>query len=689
MKLSIGMMVKNESKYLRECLESLKPIRDAIESELIIVDTGSTDNTVEIAKEFTDKVYFHEWNNNFSEMRNITIKYSIGEWFLVIDADEVISNPSGILQFFDSDEIKKHKTASITIKNFTSMDNDEEFTVFTSTRIFKNNKDFRFEGAVHNQPIWKAPMIKLNSEILHYGYINNDKELMEKKFLRTTDILKIELDKNSENIYYIYQLAVSYAMHGDHQEALETIKKAYNLVKLKKLDLNQYMYVSVFLSKMYLNIGKFREVEEICLEATKIEGFYIDLYYYLAKAQFSMYKNEEAIDTYNIYFKKLEDFNNFKVADDLSIIDYTIGSYDEACLDMATLYERMEKYEEALKFIKKIKSDKILNFALNTGISLYVKLNKLEELRGFYNDIVINHNSIKDYFISALELYLLKANKKIEKSIFKMFSEGDTEYALLNKIRLTSDNSYSELNKEIDNLNFSNMPDYFGDILYYFLCERVSVVKYLNGVNDFKIKNYCNYLALRYENFSLNLYDYLKTYENKKLNLDEIRIYKIMAVYLFQDKAVNDDKYSKIFDKYLEVGDQYLSQIYHENIIQGEHINCMKDEEDLFLMYLHLANKSKNSEVIYIKYLRKALSTCNYMKIGIEILSERLKENLKQKDNEMESYKVQVKNTIKALIDNNNINEAKLVINEYESIIPGDLEIVLFKSQLSLKEMKS
>ena len=85
MKLSIGLMVKNESKYLKQCLESLQPIRKAIDSEIIIVDTGSTDNTVSIAKEFTDKVYFHQWNNNFSEMRNITANYSSGEWFMFID----------------------------------------------------------------------------------------------------------------------------------------------------------------------------------------------------------------------------------------------------------------------------------------------------------------------------------------------------------------------------------------------------------------------------------------------------------------------------------------------------------------------------------------------------------------------------------------------------------------------------
>ncbi|NLL52873.1 MAG: glycosyltransferase, partial [Peptococcaceae bacterium] len=82
--LSICMMVKDEEKNLPRCLESLKPLMQQVDSELIIVDTGSTDNTVNIAKSYTERVYFHPWNNNFSEMRNITISYAQGEWILIL-----------------------------------------------------------------------------------------------------------------------------------------------------------------------------------------------------------------------------------------------------------------------------------------------------------------------------------------------------------------------------------------------------------------------------------------------------------------------------------------------------------------------------------------------------------------------------------------------------------------------------
>ena len=87
MLLTIGMIVKNEEKYLERCLNGIKPILDSVESELIITDTGSTDRTVEIAKNFTDKVLSFEWCDDFSAARNYSLSKATGDWILVVDDD--------------------------------------------------------------------------------------------------------------------------------------------------------------------------------------------------------------------------------------------------------------------------------------------------------------------------------------------------------------------------------------------------------------------------------------------------------------------------------------------------------------------------------------------------------------------------------------------------------------------------
>src|SRR3989338_10012371 len=84
--LSACMIVKNEEKFLAQCLQSIKNAVD----EIIVVDTGSTDRTVEIAQSFGAKIYYHPWRNSFSEARNHSLSYATCDWILQIDADEAL-----------------------------------------------------------------------------------------------------------------------------------------------------------------------------------------------------------------------------------------------------------------------------------------------------------------------------------------------------------------------------------------------------------------------------------------------------------------------------------------------------------------------------------------------------------------------------------------------------------------------
>ncbi|MCH8018826.1 glycosyltransferase family 2 protein, partial [candidate division KSB1 bacterium] len=82
--LSLCMIVKNEEEYLQECLESIEDVVD----EIIVVDTGSTDRTVEIARQFDAEVHHIPWNDDFAAARNESIKHASGDWILQLDADE-------------------------------------------------------------------------------------------------------------------------------------------------------------------------------------------------------------------------------------------------------------------------------------------------------------------------------------------------------------------------------------------------------------------------------------------------------------------------------------------------------------------------------------------------------------------------------------------------------------------------
>ncbi|MDX5712604.1 glycosyltransferase family 2 protein, partial [Clostridioides difficile] len=219
MLLSIVMMVKNEENILEKTLKSLSVLRNSIESELIIVDTGSTDNTIRIAKQYTEKVYFHNWNDDFSSMRNISISYAKGEWLLILDADEVLIDYSNIIKFFESGLNKKFNSASVRLKNLYSF--DKKLYGYCSVLRFFKNLDFKYCGKVHEQPMYKNPIFNNIADFEHYGYLFEDEEIRINKVKRNEKLLFEELKEDEKSPYTNYQIGKNLIILGKYQEALD------------------------------------------------------------------------------------------------------------------------------------------------------------------------------------------------------------------------------------------------------------------------------------------------------------------------------------------------------------------------------------------------------------------------------------------------------------------------------------
>lgn len=142
--LSICMIIKNEEKTLARCLDSIKGIAD----ELIIVDTGSSDSSIEITKKYTDNVYYFEWCNDFSKARNYSFSKASCEYIMWLDADDVVYKQ-------DFDKLIDWKKGGIPadvymLKYNIAFDKDDNPTFFYyRERIVKNTKLFIWEGFVH------------------------------------------------------------------------------------------------------------------------------------------------------------------------------------------------------------------------------------------------------------------------------------------------------------------------------------------------------------------------------------------------------------------------------------------------------------------------------------------------------------------------------------------------------------
>lgn len=202
MLLTIGMIVKNEEKYLEQCLSGLKPILENIDSELIIADTGSTDRTVEIAKKFTDNVFYFEWINDFAAARNSTLEKAKGEWYMFVDGDEVFQNCDEIIKFFNTGEYKKYNSASFNIRNFLTPELDT-FADFNGPRLTKILPHTKFVGEIHEAfTTYGAPFKRMKDTAFHYGYVYDAENNYDEKFKRNSELLlkKYEELKGTDDI---------------------------------------------------------------------------------------------------------------------------------------------------------------------------------------------------------------------------------------------------------------------------------------------------------------------------------------------------------------------------------------------------------------------------------------------------------------------------------------------------------
>lgn len=694
MKLSICMMVKDEEKNLERCIKSLQPIMEMIDSELIIVDTGSRDSSIEIAKKYTDRLYFHEWNNNFSEMRNLTISYAKGEWILIVDADEEWINLNCISEFLNSDKESNFKSASFKAVNYKDFDFEDK-AYCTTLRLFRNNGIFKYDGAVHNIPIYELPTKNFEPLVIkHYGYNMKDKELMEKKFARTATLLKSELLKDPNNIYYRFQLSVSYLQHGDIKESLQEAIKAYNEVIIHNLNKREYLYIYYQLAVTYFKNGKFSASEIACKEGISVCDDYMDLWFCMAQSQKLLGNYENASGSYFKYIELLENYHNLPISNDASIGSYSMENRDDAYYGMAQISFEKEEYESALKYL--LKMNKIFDFqgSIKILIYSYIKLNNYEEIRNIYLErICKDEENLKNQFEIILEEKSKLISTEDKFGLNKLFSSIENNYGILNFLRISFeeniDTTFSKLDYFMEEFNLNECPDFYGEIIYISLKINRGLNEILNSLYEDNINRFMQYLSENHDDSKKLILAYLDNLDDEGENIFIVKTRIILYRYILITSEL-EENYRNYFLKYLKYGVEYIQSIYNDEVLRMESKLILRNSEELFFVFIYKAFKHRNKDNLkYIEYLKKALNEYPIMKNGIKLLNEEMKNENIEQNPEFEIYKQKVKTTIKELIDTSKVNEAQLIIKEYESIVKGDIEILLFKSKIAVMSAKT
>ena len=267
-KISLCMIVKNEEKFLPGCLESAKGLAD----ELIVVDTGSTDPTMDIARKYGAIVYEHPWQNDFSYHRNQSIDYATGDWILILDADEEL-DPSEHNMIRGAVRRKDIDAVSFVVYNKIQ---GGRTGFLNSHRLFRNKKEYRYSGIVHNQLVMDGITLSTQLKVYHHGYGLSD-EQMKAKGKRTEKLLKEQLKENPDNAFAHFNLAQIYRVLAEPEKSLEHARRVIEILSPDNVD-RRHVYVMALdqIGCAYVGLDNHEKAKEYFYKALEIKEDYLD-----------------------------------------------------------------------------------------------------------------------------------------------------------------------------------------------------------------------------------------------------------------------------------------------------------------------------------------------------------------------------------------------------------------------------
>lgn len=348
--VALCMIVKNEGKYLDRCLQSVQGKVD----EIIIVDTGSTDRTVEIAEKYGSVIKHFEWINDFAAARNYSIEAVKSEYILVLDADEYLDDGADLKK-----DLEKSKDYySLTIKNYQT---EGRVVLHKNVRLFKSGIGLTYDGKLHEHLNTfgednKYEGTESDTLIHHVGYL--PEVVLEKgKKERNYEIMLKELKENPTGYSY-FNMGVVYMNEENYDKALDMFKKSYPLSKDKT-------YVRTLLVRMGECLYILRRYEEgikLLLDAVSAFPRYTDLHYTLG----NLYLNSGYLKDAQLVFERCLEFG--EVIDNVGIEG--ASSY-MSNYRLAVIYEMKGRteaaFDEAYKAVTKKRS-------YTPALSLYLKI---------------------------------------------------------------------------------------------------------------------------------------------------------------------------------------------------------------------------------------------------------------------------------------------------------------------------
>ena len=345
--VSVCMIAKNEDIHIEECLKRLRPCK----FEIIVVDTGSVDRTMETARKYTDKVFHFDWCDDFSAARNFSIAQASNDWILAIDCDEYLEN----INLADIEEALEDNLISVGMiirNNPYTLQGVRSVMSERIGRLFNRNY-CHYEGNIHEQVTTldgKEPnTFPIPLTFYHEGYVAESDKRM--RAARNLEMLLHDLELKGPNPYIYFQLGQNYISLNDLEKAAYYHKLGLELNADPNSAFVQsmtetYGYCLIELAKYDLAMALKNKYEQFSHHADFV---YMMGVVYMKKNMWDKAIREfEKATTLTSYSRK--GVNSYRAYYNIGFIYETLGDKDKA----REYYQKCGDYNNAVKRLEEL-----------------------------------------------------------------------------------------------------------------------------------------------------------------------------------------------------------------------------------------------------------------------------------------------------------------------------------------------
>lgn len=423
------MIVKNEENNIERALSWGKGFM----YEQIVVDTGSTDRTVEIAESMGAKVYHFEWIDDFAAAKNFAISKATGEWIAFLDADEYVPEKDidkliELMNDIQEKEVQGESVDGIRLRIYNLDDNNNIRTGNFNDRFFRNADNIRYEGRIHEcvgRTDGEKFVVRQDEDIkiFHTGYQLKEVEEKNKKE-RNFELLKKEYEQDPNNVSICYYLSNEYFRKGDKNNAIKLLKKV-----IAKWDLSdaKLFFAITELIQIYTDSSRPKKYEQ---DVVKLYKKYLtlpkpnpDVELAVAGYFHKTGRKDEAIQFYEGSLEMLQ------LIEDNTMIRYSYAFLSSTYFNLAQLYEQKKRNDKVVHYITlslKIKPYQVL--CTKVLLDLFKKNN--EDVKGVVS--FLSHIYNLDEFKDKCYLYSIARDIQyieLQNTIGNMMTEDEQKLA--------------------------------------------------------------------------------------------------------------------------------------------------------------------------------------------------------------------------------------------------------------------